>query len=51
MLKVIYVVIEYMDGWVNKKDCKKWEYFFFWILKKVYDVKVIKVEFLIYYID
>ena len=39
------------DGWVNKKDRKKWEHFSFRTLKKVYDAKVIKAEFLIHHID
>ena len=50
-LKAIHAATEHTDGWVNKKDRKKWEHFSFRTLKKVYDAKVIKAEFLIHHID
>lgn len=50
-VKAIHAATEHTDGWVNKKDRKKWEHFSFRTLKKVYDAKVIKAEFLIHHID
>ncbi|MFQ7087866.1 MAG: hypothetical protein ACLRTD_26055 [Bacteroides sp.] len=45
----IHAATEHTDGWVNKKIAKNGT--FFRTLKKVYDAKVIKAEFLIHQID
>lgn len=50
-LKAIHAATVHTDGWVNKEARKKWEHFSYRTLKRVYDAKVIRAEFLIHHID
>ena len=50
-LKAIHAATVHTDGWVNKEARKKLEHFSYRTLKRVYDAKVIRAEFLIHHID